>query len=365
MASEDKNGAGALPVVDLAPFLTTGDEDGTTAVREACREYGFFRVVNHGVPPQLMARALELSAAFFALPDEEKAKVRPVEGSEAPLPAGYARQPAHSADKNEYLLAFDPQLGFNRYPSEPSGFEGGFLELSDVHLLLLLLIREELEECYVKLTKLGVLIQILNECMGLQPGFLKEYNSDRSFDFMALLRYFPAMADENNGISEHQDGNCITFVLQDSVGGLEVFKDGAWVPADPVEGTIVVNLGDVIQVLTNNKMKSAMHRVVRMPEAHRHSLAFFFNVHGDRWVEPLPEFTEKIGEAPRYRKFLYREYQQLRMRNKTHPPSRPEDVVHITHYAICITKRMAIDPSNVDPHFLRRLLSSTEVFPEG
>ncbi|KAG2575155.1 hypothetical protein PVAP13_7KG416550 [Panicum virgatum] len=73
-------GGGGLPVVDLAPFLT-GDEVGiaraTAAVRDACRTHGFFRAVNHGVPAELLARALELSAAFFALPDEEKAKVRP------------------------------------------------------------------------------------------------------------------------------------------------------------------------------------------------------------------------------------------------------------------------------------------------
>uniref|UniRef100_A0A0E0KVW1 Fe2OG dioxygenase domain-containing protein n=1 Tax=Oryza punctata TaxID=4537 RepID=A0A0E0KVW1_ORYPU len=296
------NNVGALPVVDLAPFLATGDDEGgvarasaTGAVRKVCREYGFFRVVNHGVPAELMARVLELLAAFFALPDEEKAKVRP----------------------NEYLLAFDPQLGFNLYPDEPSGF------------------KEALEELYGKLTELGVLIQeILNECMGLPPGYLKEYNGDRSFDFMAALRYFPATAEENSGISEHEDGNCITFVLQDGVGGLEVLKDGAWVPADPVEGSIVVNIGDVIQVLSNGEMKSATHRVVRKPAAHRHSLAFFFTVHGNKWVEPLPEYTEKVGKAPRYRRFLYSEYQLLRMRNMTHPPSRPEDVVHITHYAI-------------------------------
>lgn len=55
----------------------------------------------------------ELAAAFFALPDEEKARVRAAEGSKAPLPvpAGYGRQPAHSADKNEYLVVFDPKLG--------------------------------------------------------------------------------------------------------------------------------------------------------------------------------------------------------------------------------------------------------------
>ncbi|GJN26255.1 hypothetical protein PR202_gb14173 [Eleusine coracana subsp. coracana] len=313
---------GALPVVDLTPFFT-GDEGGiaraTEAVREACRTHGFFRAVNHGVPPELMARALELSAAFFALPDEEKIKVRPAEGAKAPpLPAGYARQPAHSADKNEYVLLFDPKLGFNVYPAEPAGF------------------RDAVEECFARLTRLGLLVQeILNECMGLPPGFLKSYNSDRSFDSMVALHYFPATEEEEeNGLSEHEDGNCVTFVFQDGVGGLEVLKDGEWVPVEPVEASIIVNIGDVIQVMTNNKLKSATHRVVRKPGVHRHSFAFFFTIHGDKWVEPLPEFTEKIGEAPRYRGFLYKDYQQLRMRNKTHPPSRPEDVVHITHYAI-------------------------------
>ncbi|XP_037489738.1 2-oxoglutarate-Fe(II) type oxidoreductase hxnY-like [Triticum dicoccoides] len=317
---------GALPMVDLAPFFAgDGAHDNSAraraieAVRQAGQATGFFRAVNHGVPRELMARALDLSAAFFALPDEEKAKVRPAEASSnAPLPVGYARQPAHSADKNEYLLLFNPKLGLNHYPAEPAGLRGA------------------LEECFAKLADLGLLIQdILNECMGLPRGFLAEYNADRDFDFLTALRYFPATADENNGSSAHEDANCITFVLQDDVGGLEVLGvDGRWVPAEPVEGTIVVNVGDVLQVLTNKKFKSATHRVVRRPEAHRHSIVFFLNLHGDKWVEPLPEFAGDAGEQPRYRGFRYNEYMQLRMRNKSHPPSRPEDVVHITHYEI-------------------------------
>ncbi|TVU16227.1 hypothetical protein EJB05_39779, partial [Eragrostis curvula] len=311
----------ALPVMDLAPFFAGDDEGGvarpTEAVREACRSHGFFHAVNHGVPPELMSRALELSAAFFALPDEEKAKAQPAEGSKAPLPAGYTRPPAHSADKNEYVMMFDPKLGFNVYPTEPAGF------------------REAVDECFARLTQLGLLVQeILNEYMGLPPGFLKSYNSDRGFDIMVALRYFPATEEESNGLSEHEDGNFVTFVFQDGVGGLEVLKDGHWVPAEPVDGSIIVNIRDTIKVLSNKKLKSATHRVVRKAAAHRHSFAFFFTVHGDKWVEPLPEFTDKVGEAPRYRGFFYKDYQRLRMRNKTHPPSRPKDVINITHYEI-------------------------------
>jgi len=96
--------SGALPVVDLAPFFA-GDDEGAVAratddaVREACRTHGFFHAVNHGVPAELMARALELSAAFFALPDEEKAKVRPAGRGETEGPGGRGDVQAASPDR--------------------------------------------------------------------------------------------------------------------------------------------------------------------------------------------------------------------------------------------------------------------------
>ena len=90
----------------------------------------------------------------------------------------------------------------------------------------------------------------------------------------------------------------------------------------------------MLKVLSNNKFKSPTHRVVRAEGRDRHSFAFFYNLHGEKWVEPLPKFTKDIGEPPKYKGFLYKDYQELRLRNKTHPPSKPEDVIHITHYAI-------------------------------
>ncbi|GFP99376.1 flavonol synthase/flavanone 3-hydroxylase [Phtheirospermum japonicum] len=312
----------AIPTVDLSPFFTDGDhnEDGkkketVEMIKKASSEYGFFQIENHGVPQDLMSRAIQLSKTFFAFPAEEKLNYSP--GSAAPLPAGYSKQPHNSPDKNEYLLMFEPQSGFNILPSDPPDF------------------RDVLEEMFIYLRKTGQLVEkIVNDCLGLPLDFLKEYNRDRSCDFMVALRYFPATETENNGISEHEDGNCVTFVIQDEVGGLEVKKDGNWVPVVPAQGTIVVNLGDVIQVLSNNKFKSATHRVVRSKEKSRHSFAFFYNLEGDKWVEPLPRFTREIGEAAKYRGFVYKDYQAMRLRNKTHPPSRPQDAITISHYAI-------------------------------
>jgi len=105
-----------------------------------------------------------------------------------------------------------------------------------------------------------------------------------------------------------------------------LFADSIW--------ALDMHWSSQIKVLSNNNFKSATHRVVRPKSKSRYSYAFFYNLHGDKWVEPLQQFTKDIGEAPKYRGFLYKEYQELRMRNKTHPPSTPEDVIRITHYAL-------------------------------
>ena len=110
--------------------------------------------------------------------------------------------------------------------------------------------RGVLEEIFSYLSRAGMLVEsILNECLGLPPNFLKEYNHDRSWDIITALRYFPATKIGNIGNSEHKDGNCITFVFQDEAGGLQVRKEGEWIPVMPAQGTIVVNVGDVIQVV--------------------------------------------------------------------------------------------------------------------
>ncbi|KAH6797352.1 hypothetical protein C2S52_021906 [Perilla frutescens var. hirtella] len=133
-----------------------------------------------------------------------------------------------------------------------------------------------------------------------------------------------------------------TFIFQDEVGGLEVLKDGHWIPVVPTPGTLVVNVGDVIQatpipkfkVLTNKKLKSATHRVTRQQGRSRHSFLYFYNLAGDEWVQPLPHFTTQIGKQPKYRRFVYKDYLALRITNKTHPPTRPQDEINISYYAI-------------------------------
>ncbi|XVF50142.1 hypothetical protein PTKIN_Ptkin04bG0072100 [Pterospermum kingtungense] len=280
MADEDP----VIPTVDLSPFFREDDDDGKRKAMEviskACSEYGFFQIANHGVRIDLLQRALQLSKIFFDYPAQEKLKSSPASiriASVAPLPVGYNTQRQHCPDKNEYLLMFPPGSTFNVFPHNPHD------------------LRKVLEDVFSNLTKTCMLVEgIMNQCLGFPTNFLEEFNHDRSWDFMVALRYFPANETDNNGLTEHEDANFITFVFQDEAGGLEVRKDGKWIPVIPSKDTIVVNLGDIIQ----------------------------------------SQFTQDIGEPSKYRGFMYKEYLQLRMKNKTHPPSRPEDEIRITHYKI-------------------------------
>ncbi|CDP01502.1 unnamed protein product [Coffea canephora] len=92
---------------------------------------------------------------------------------------------------------------------------------------------------------------------------------------------------------------------------------------------------ELVKVLSNNRLKSATHRVYRMEGTERDSFAFFYSLKPGKWVEPLPQFTTEIGEPPKYRGFLYDDYMQLRRRDYTdNQPDKYEDIARITYYAI-------------------------------
>lgn len=93
------------------------------------------------------------------------------------------------------------------------------------------------------------------------------------------------------------------------------------------------------KVLTNDKFKSPSHRVVR-PEngKSRNSFAFFRNLPGEKWLEPLPEFTSEVGVEPKYRKFLFKEYQRMRRKNTINPPLKPGDEITISYFATNVSE---------------------------
>lgn len=87
-------------------------------------------------------------------------------------------------------------------------------------------------------------------------------------------------------------------------------------------------------MLSNKKYIAPPHRVVKNEGSDRYSLAFSSSFGAEKWVEPLPQLTKEIGEAPKYRGFYFKEYLQARLRKERSPPTKPEDVISIDHYEI-------------------------------
>ncbi|KAH0749652.1 hypothetical protein KY290_028884 [Solanum tuberosum] len=237
-----------VPTVDLSPFFREGYEDKkrkiVDTISKACCEYGFFQIVNHGVPLDLTSQALKVSKSFFESPTEAKLKCSPLPN--VPVPAGYNKKPNPSYEFSEFLIMLPPGSDFNIFPDNPPQF------------------REVMEELFSQFMKIGMVVErILSECLGLPSCVLEEFNNDRSWDFLIALFYLPATEKERIGSNPHKDFSCFTIVLQNEVAGLEVQKDGEWILIAPQPDALVVNIGDALQVLTNDKFKSPRHRVVR------------------------------------------------------------------------------------------------------
>ncbi|CAI0442780.1 unnamed protein product [Linum tenue] len=247
----DPNQDHDFEVIDLSPFFTTpgagdGDdlvvakekEEAIRRIREACSDSGMFLIVNHGVPAEALDETLAVAREFFAGPDEEKLKwsPRPPEpGAAATMPMGYVNQAAMEfARNNSEVFRMGPTgSGSTVYPTDPTRFRE---------------VMERTFEYFVK-TVAPLIETLINDALGLPPDLLRQYNSERQWDVMLAYHYFKATETKKVGSHPHKDPNLFTVLLQDDVGGLEFLRgDGEWIPVSPVPHSLIVNVGDVVQV---------------------------------------------------------------------------------------------------------------------
>jgi isopenicillin N synthase-like dioxygenase len=283
-----------LPLIDVGPLLDDVP-DGQRAAREigvaidrACRELGFFRIVGHGLDPDLMARLESLSHEFFALPDGRKREIEMPRAGPAwrgwfPLRGevtsgvpdrkeGLYVGVEHPAD-HPRVLAGTPLHGRNLFP--PGGIGPTVGEWLDA------------------LTPLAAAV-MGGIAIGLglpRDWFERHLTADPTILFRIF--HYPdlpdnAVADEW-GVGEHTDYGLLTLLAQDRSGGLEVrAADGDWlaVPAEP--GVIVCNIGDMLDKLTEGRYRSTAHRVRNTSGSGRLSFPFFFDPSWVAVVTPLP-----------------------------------------------------------------------------
>ncbi|OWM69950.1 probable 2-oxoglutarate-dependent dioxygenase At5g05600 [Punica granatum] len=278
-----------IPIIDLGGF--TGRDDGADdiirRVSEACREWGFFQVVNHGVSPELMDQAREVWREFFHLPME--------------LKQAYANSP-------KTYEGYGSRLGVEK---------GAILDWSDYYFLHYLPLclkdynkwpalpascREVINEYGKQLVMLaGRLMKILSVNLGLGEDYLQ--NAFGGEDIGACLRvnFYPKcpQPDLTLGLSSHSDPGGMTLLLPDNhVPGLQVRKDGNWITVKPAPHAFIVNIGDQIQILSNAIYKSVEHRVIVNSSKERVSLAFFYNPKSDIPIGPAKELVTPGNPAP-------------------------------------------------------------------
>jgi len=169
------------------------------------------------------------------------------------------------------------------------------------------------------------LLDLLCENLGLEPGYLKSaFAGSNGPTFGTKVSAYPPCPrpDLVDGLRAHTDAGGIILLFQDDqVSGLQLLKDGEWVDVPPIRHAIVVNIGDQLEVITNGRYKSVMHRVLTRPDGNRMSIASFYNPGADAVIFPAPALVggaadeEERAEAT-YPRFVFEDYMNLYVRHK-------------------------------------------------
>ena len=285
-----------LPVIDVSglssPDLTCRRHV-AALIRQACEDRGFFYITGHGVPDDLIADVLAGARALFELPDDAKQAVHkansPANRGYEPL-GGQTLEPGAPPDLKEgFYIGADAapgrfNTGANQWPAELPWLEPVMLAYHRA---------------------LTALAERLMSGIALSLDMPEDAFAGFGHDPIAILRllHYPVQPPLalGKGAGAHTDFGALTILLQDRVGGLEVYDQAAqdWTPAPPVAGTYVVNLGDMIARWTNDRYRSTPHRVVNRSGRRRYSVPFFFSGSPDYVIDCLPACLAP-GEAAKY-----------------------------------------------------------------
>ncbi|MCM8729504.1 isopenicillin N synthase family dioxygenase [Hephaestia sp. GCM10023244] len=279
--------AAQVPTLSLADQAR--DPDGfATAFGGSFERFGFAIVADHGIDPQLISRAWALTEALFDRPDEEKRGYHIPGGGGArgytPFKTEIAKG-ATAVDLKEFwhvgrdLAAghkYAHAMAPNVWPDQPEGFRDTFIDL------------------FAAFDTAGDrLLSAIARHLGLAPDWFDHAVHDGN-SVLRLLHYPPIPADaEGVRAGAHEDINLITLLLGAEEAGLELLdKDGRWLAIRPPEGAMVVNVGDMLQRLTNHVLPSTTHRVVNPPPERRghsrYSMPFFLHPAPDFLIRTLP-----------------------------------------------------------------------------
>jgi isopenicillin N synthase-like dioxygenase len=288
-----------IPIIDMGPFLAGEPGALERAARQAgdaSEGLGFFFLLNHGVPQSLIDRTFEETERFHSLPLERKMEVKVLEHNLGYLPLGgqtqrsysplygESRHPDRSASfflRKEYpadhpdRLAAKSWVYNNRWPRDLAGF------------------RETVIEYFETLSALaGKVLELQSVALGMPKDFLPSHEAfSPPVHILRLLHYPPRdpALDGQFGIGPHTDYGYGSILAQTRVPGLEILtRDAEWIEAPALPGHLLFNNGDMCQIWTNDRFRSAPHRVINKSGTTRYSIPMFVSTRFDVKVECVP-----------------------------------------------------------------------------
>ncbi|TNE81931.1 MAG: isopenicillin N synthase family oxygenase [Bacteroidetes bacterium] len=281
-----------IPSVDLADFLS-GDENAkqafVQALGEAYEKVGFVALKNHGFEKDQEERLYEIVKAFFELPSEVKLKYE-IEGLAGQR--GYTSfGKEHAKGRTEGDLKEFWHFGQEVTDGDPIKSEYP----DNVHVAELPAFYEEGMRAYKTLESTGMqMLRAIALFLGLEENYFdaKVHNGN---SILRPIHYGPILNEPASAVraGEHEDINLITLLMGASADGLQILnKQGEWVSVTALPGQLVVNVGDMLQRLTNNRLKSTTHRVVNPPREQwhtsRYSIPFFLHPKSSMRLDCLP-----------------------------------------------------------------------------
>ncbi|ERM95036.1 hypothetical protein AMTRI_Chr07g80930 [Amborella trichopoda] len=281
-----------LPVLDISEPLAP------PSLSQACQDWGFFYISNHGISLDLIARISSLSKNLFNVPSSSKQLLGPNSTLKTYTPH-FIVSPFF-----ESLRVWGPDFA-------ASAMSSSSVLLGEPELALC----EVLQEYGTKMVQLSKrIMEVLLRCLGdgLDYEHL-QHDFQNSHGYLRINNYTaPNNQEENEGLGIHTDMSCITILHQNEIGGLQVrCKEGNWLDISPNEGNLVINIGDLLQAWSNGRFKSSHHRVVLRGSNPRLSLAFFWCFEDEKVIY-APDKVLGERNFRLYRPFLCKDYLRFR-----------------------------------------------------
>ncbi|PIN04918.1 Iron/ascorbate family oxidoreductase [Handroanthus impetiginosus] len=291
----------SLPIIDFSALTANDPDQRSKAIHDvgkACQEWGFFILVNHGIPEFLMNSLATATREFFNLPETEKKQYEAKSASD-PIKCGNFNVTNTSNQTftlwRDYLkLYVHPEF---HCPLKPPVLKEILLEYT-----------KRIRELTRKL------VEAVSENLELDQHYVDEVlKLDSSFQLFATNFYPPCPEpDKAIGLPPHTDPGLFTFLIHNGVAGLQIQHDGKWFNADSPQNSILVNVADQLQIFTNGRCKSVMHRAVVNDERERISMVVANGPSKEAIMGPAAPLVKKDGRAI-YRPMKYIEYVEAQL----------------------------------------------------